>query len=481
MNGGRRMADGSDSTSRFYNNPCEPERADQDLDVSLALKNFAFLSTNTLTASADRRPVDPPPVVKLKVTCGEVGAEQDITMNFESQLIIFTTLEVARPIANGRMYAQNHRPVLTGTCAAGTSHLEKPFPAAYFIFPDLSVRHEGWYNLRFSLFEKITNEADRGVDEHRETIQQHEDKHSPSVWDGLVNRMEVRTSKFQVYSAKKFPGLKGSTELSRLIADQGCRVRIRREVRQRKRPTKEGAEEDEDRVSAEQTPTPSDAARSISRNSQTGSTYFQNFPDRRYSNESSYAQQNALAPMRPPQSPAERSNSWGTWTPAPSSIVSTFNMPPPAAKLQRPSYSSYESNSSNNTTISLPPLSHLDVRNTINNTIGTNPAGLYNIPEIAPAQKRGYSPHSSTYIDQSAPIKDGARPDMVPLQQPMPFKPAEPKFGGGQGLGQGIMEADSDEETSDSDDLLSGDYTYKRADGRRGNKVVPHLMHYKSR
>ena len=187
-------------------------------------RSSPLLSTNTLTASADRRPVDPPPVVRLKVLSGEDGAVKDVTMDFESQLIIFTTLEVARPIANGRMYAQNHRPVLTGTCAAGTSHLEKPHPAAYFIFPDLSVRHEGWYNLRFSLFEKITNEADRGIDENLETCQQQEDKHSPSVWDGLVNRMEVRTSKFQVYSAKKFPGLKGSTDLSRLIADQGCRV-----------------------------------------------------------------------------------------------------------------------------------------------------------------------------------------------------------------------------------------------------------------
>ena len=406
-------------------------------------------------------------------------------MDFESQLIIFTTLEVARPIANGRMYAQNHRPVLTGTCAAGTSHLEKPHPAAYFIFPDLSVRHEGWYNLRFSLFEKITNEADRGIDEHLETCQQQEDKHSPSVWDGLVNRMEVRTSKFQVYSAKKFPGLKGSTDLSRLIADQGCRVRIRREVRQRKRPAKEGVEEDEDRQSIEQTPTPSDAARSISRNSQTGSTYLPNYPDRRYSSESSYTQQNSLAPMRPPQSPAERSASWGQFIPAPPGVANHFNMPPPANKLHRPFNPSYESGSNSNGNFSLPSLNQLDMRNATNNTITTNPAGLYNIPET-PAQKRGYSPHSSTYIDQSAPLRNGARPDtiplqpLIPLQQPTPFNPAEPTFAGGEGLGQGIMEADSDEEDTESDELLSGDYTYKRADGRQGNKVVPHLRHYMS-
>ena len=54
---------------------------------------------------------------------------------------------------------------------------------------------------------------------------------------------------FTVFSAKKFPGLSESTSLSRIVAEQGCRVRIRRDVRMRRRENKggkdwEGYEED---------------------------------------------------------------------------------------------------------------------------------------------------------------------------------------------------------------------------------------------
>lgn len=51
-------------------------------------------------------------------------------------------------------------------------------------------------------------------------------------------RLEVKSVPFNVYSAKKFPGLAESTSLSRIVAEQGCRVRIRRDVRMRRRDTK---------------------------------------------------------------------------------------------------------------------------------------------------------------------------------------------------------------------------------------------------
>jgi hypothetical protein len=48
----------------------------------------------------------------------------------------------------------------------------------------------------------------------------------------------VKSQEFIVYSAKKFPGLAESTQLSRVVAEQGCRVRIRRDVRMRRRDGK---------------------------------------------------------------------------------------------------------------------------------------------------------------------------------------------------------------------------------------------------
>lgn len=112
-------------------------------------------------------------------------------------------------------------PVLTGFPVSGCSYLERPVQAGYFIFPDLSVRHEGYYRLVFTLYEQVKDSADEDEDDNGET--------------GFYNRMAIKSKEFTVWSAKKFPGLASSTELSRVVAEQGCRVRIRRDVRMRKR------------------------------------------------------------------------------------------------------------------------------------------------------------------------------------------------------------------------------------------------------
>ena len=191
-----------------------------------------------IAASADRRPVDPPPVCELKIYEGEGEAKNDVTFAYNANFFLFTTLENARPIAKGRGPAQTCTiPVLTGSPVAGMAYLDRPSPAGYFIFPDLSVRHEGLYRLSFSLFEELkeTKDGDNEVED------------SPKAKDELLSsnpmaprahvhfRLEVKSTPFAVYSAKKFPGLTESTPLSRTVAEQGCRVRIRRDVRMRRR------------------------------------------------------------------------------------------------------------------------------------------------------------------------------------------------------------------------------------------------------
>lgn len=39
------------------------------------------------------------------------------------------------------------------------------------------------------------------------------------------------TSTFSVYSAKKFPGMQKATELSKTFADQGLKIRVRKDPR----------------------------------------------------------------------------------------------------------------------------------------------------------------------------------------------------------------------------------------------------------
>ncbi|KAK2750363.1 velvet protein [Myotisia sp. PD_48] len=196
-------------------------------------------------SSADRRPVDPPPVVEMRIYESDPNNDMhktDITFSYNANFFLFTTLEFARPIAHGRIQGQPAScPVLTGVPVAGIAYLDRPSQAGYFIFPDLSVRHEGVYRLNFSLYEEPKDSKD-------------EDKTSPPHMSGPIDhsnplkprqpqthmyfRLEVKTLPFTVYSAKKFPGLSESTSLSRIVAEQGCRVRIRRDVRMRRREPK---------------------------------------------------------------------------------------------------------------------------------------------------------------------------------------------------------------------------------------------------
>ncbi|KAG0198352.1 hypothetical protein BGX28_008205 [Mortierella sp. GBA30] len=90
-------------------------------------------------------------------------------------------------------------------------------PGWYFSFPDLSIRTEGVYTLKFSLmrfgsFDFLNNE-----DGHASTLV-----------------AEEISEPFTVFSAKKFPGMTESTELSKAFAKQGLKIPIRNDLRIRK-------------------------------------------------------------------------------------------------------------------------------------------------------------------------------------------------------------------------------------------------------
>lgn len=182
---------------------------------------------------------------------------KDITFGYEANFFLFATLENARPIAHGRGQAPAASvPVLTGMPVSGMAYLDRPQEAGYFIFPDLSVRHEGRYKLSFNLYEQTMHDKDASVEPA-------EKQNTPAVGSSPDSsfdwRLEVKSDGFTVFSAKKFPGLAESTLLSRTVAEQGCRVRIRRDVRMRRRDGKLGAQDYEDEIAYER-PVPSHAS-----------------------------------------------------------------------------------------------------------------------------------------------------------------------------------------------------------------------------
>lgn len=158
--------------------------------------------------------------------------ENDITFAYNADFFLYASLHHDSEMNGGRANPQNGPPVLTGSPVSSMILLDRPEEAGYFIFSDLSVRHEGRYFLQFSLLEEVKEERDKDLDEHMPDA---DEITGPSMDRAFVHRTTVKTDVFDVFSAKKFPGLQESTALSRTVAEQGCRVRIRRDVRMRKR------------------------------------------------------------------------------------------------------------------------------------------------------------------------------------------------------------------------------------------------------
>jgi hypothetical protein len=182
----------------------------------------------------------------LAILEGEGLNMTDVTFGYNANFFLFATLESARQMAHGRVQPPPQQvPVLTGMPVSGMAYLDRPTEAGYFIFPDLSVRHEGKYKLSFNLYEQTKHENDTDAEPSNEQKPKPAGMTAPpdSSFDW---RLEVKSAQFTVFSAKKFPGLAESTNLSRTIAEQGCRVRIRRDVRMRRREDKpRDYEEDE--------------------------------------------------------------------------------------------------------------------------------------------------------------------------------------------------------------------------------------------
>ncbi|KAM0113411.1 hypothetical protein ACP6JB_000801 [Aspergillus fumigatus] len=136
----------------------------------------------------ERKPVDPPPIVQLRspyyfMCCSLYDANED------------------QPV-----------PVPPATALAGTLvsslHRLKDVDnndGGFFVFGDLSVKIEGEFRLKFTLFEMRK--------------------------DVVTYLKSIISDRFTVSPPKTFPGMQESTFLSRSFADQGVKLRIRKEPR----------------------------------------------------------------------------------------------------------------------------------------------------------------------------------------------------------------------------------------------------------
>ncbi len=371
-------------------------------------------------------------------------------MWYDAGFMLYASLETARPIAQGRMHTGPNPPVLTGVAVASTAYLERPQKAGYFIFPDLSVRHEGWYRLRFSLFEAVKHAEDADIDRPFVHIPK-DPKDATDVisHQSMANRMEVQSSPFQVFSAKKFPGLNESTTLSRVVAEQGCRVRIRREIRQRKRTADDKL--DDDRRSSNTSPapsfTPSEHVRSASRSSI-------DYYDRLRQNSMEYPR------PTPSRQPSIASMTQPSPTIASSSHMIPMGPPPPFKYDMSPIYSPVTRPTDLRYITSQTTLPPMLPKPPGMGGVPLNPSNRqYELPEKSTI-KRSYSPVS--YDDRSA-LKAGARPDNRPLAT----------FHRTTGVNDIIEPDDNQDDEEEEVNLFGKPFEYVRADGFMSRKSDP--------
>ncbi|KAL2865359.1 sexual development activator VeA [Aspergillus lucknowensis] len=380
-------------------------------------------------SSADRRPVDPPPVVEMRIFESDPhddAHKTDITFAYNANFFLFATLETARPMAQGRLAPAPSCPALTGVPVAGVAYLDRPSQAGYFIFPDLSVRHEGVYRLSFHLFEQTKDPKDATEGTPAPLPPVPGKLSAPQQF--LDFRLEVVTVPFTVYSAKKFPGLTTSTPLSRIIAEQGCRVRIRRDVRMRRRGDKRTDDYDyeDERVYSSRhsdryaTPDAYSANHPERPRSTSISTvdHSNGYQSQRRPSGPEYGPQNPqpyqrqmppnVAPSSTPIPPSVTIPTPVAGPPATPSPASASTPVPPAAApppLHTPSYQSHLSFGSTQTQYPAPQLSH-----------PSQPTNTTNMYSPRPPTSHGRNPSSGTEYEPSSTAYPYSHP-RVPVER----------------------------------------------------------------
>ncbi|KAF8323937.1 hypothetical protein DL93DRAFT_56033 [Clavulina sp. PMI_390] len=235
-------------------------------------------------AKRDRRPLDPPPVIRLRMyellNAGtpnqreiEIPAEDIDISGLVAHVDLFavepsppptsvpqppliptasaeTPLE-QKPLSNitssaecsvpDRPLASSHPPpgnaTLVSSVLFGSSFVHgvqmdwRGEPVVFFVFSDLSVRSEGSFYMRYRCFDLFSRTA--GTND-------------------VPVAAELFSATFLIYSTKEFPGLQASTALTKHLSRWGVRVNLREN--DRRKPLDDSSDEDDPLDGASQLP-----------------------------------------------------------------------------------------------------------------------------------------------------------------------------------------------------------------------------------
>lgn len=160
----------------------------------------------------DRRVIDPPPILELKITDKATGSPES---DGNSMLALHCTLlnpsnqedeTQAQPMGADMQSTRR----LMGTLVASPYQAkdERDVAGTFFVFPDLSCRAPGRYRLHFKLLRIDPCNMQQGA------------------VHGTV--ASIITDVFSVYTAKDFPGMRASSALLKALRRQGLNVGVKK-------------------------------------------------------------------------------------------------------------------------------------------------------------------------------------------------------------------------------------------------------------
>lgn len=188
------------------------------LNYTLSIRQQPVAARACGFGERDRRVIDPPPILELKITDRATGAPDCDPMGM---LALHCTLqnpdnladETQVPATAGDMQSTRR---LMGTLVASPYQAkdENGIAGTFFVFPDLSCRSPGQYRLHFKLLRIDPMNMQQGA------------------IHGTV--ASIVTDVFSVFTAKDFPGMRASSALLKALRRQGLNVGVKKGSEARK-------------------------------------------------------------------------------------------------------------------------------------------------------------------------------------------------------------------------------------------------------
>ncbi|ORX41678.1 hypothetical protein BCR36DRAFT_587884 [Piromyces finnis] len=206
-----------------------PSNASMNNNYHLIIRQQPAFARCSNFNDKERRPIDPPPIIQL-IFDNEYMDDNNTNKTLLHTPFFFMSANLVRASDSSQNEEENNNPksleiiddngklvkTTNGLTVASLTRM-KDFDGSYgafFIFHDMSVCEEGTYRLKFSLYE-INGSGKR-----------------------LLFRKSILSENFKVLSAREFPGMRESSPLVKLFAEQGLKIRIRKDKSIGKHPSK---------------------------------------------------------------------------------------------------------------------------------------------------------------------------------------------------------------------------------------------------